>query len=401
MDIFIIIKTAIKSLFQNKMRTLLTMLGVIIGVGAVIAMLAITEGVKRKVMGHLDTFGNSVLYVWARSTRSGGRLIHTYFENDDLDAISRYSPHVKAVSPTVYSNGLALYKEKNVEVSIEGGNVHYPEILNLKLQKGRFYTASEAVSGAKICLIGSTVYEELFDYGENPLDKTIRVKQIPFKIIGVLDQRGAGDDDFANRIILMPYKTATSRINRQRRIRNFQVLLYSNDDYKLAREEITEILNDRLRVKPGAEEAFRIHSPEEFKEMFDEFIKTMGLLLGGVATVSLLVGGIGIMNIMLVTITERIREIGIRMAVGAKSRDIMIQFLVESVTISLIGGLLGVLFGVILSNFIGRISEWDIYISNWSVMLALAFSSIIGVSFGFYPAWKASKLDPIEALRHE
>jgi putative ABC transport system permease protein len=406
MNLLRTIPVSLRALSRNKMRTFLTALGIIIGVGAVISMISIGQGAKREVETRFNSMGTNLLFVHAGSRsyrgRHGGGGTYQNLTPDDAKAIQEKADAVKYVSPNVSTRAQVIYGNKNWNTSIQGVGTKYPEIRNWELEDGIFFDENMVRIGAKVCILGSDVNENIFE-GEYSVGKIIRIKKIPFKVIGVFKSRGESGGWF-NRddMIAIPYTTAQRRITgRTDRIESIDVSAVSMVRSMEALEQIEEILRIRHKIAPGAEDDFHIGNMSEIAEGAAESTKILTILLGGIASVSLLVGGIGIMNIMLVSVTERIREIGIRMSVGAREKDILFQFLTEAIVLSVMGGIIGIGVGVGASQLISHFAGWQTLVSAGSIMLAFLFSGSVGVFFGFYPARKASKLDPIEALRYE
>jgi putative ABC transport system permease protein len=405
MNVLMILRISLRALIRNKLRTLLTMLGIIIGVATVITMLAIGTGARSSVEASIASLGTNTLMIMPGSSNQGGvrsgAFGRTDLTPDDLAAIARECPAVLAASPMTQNGAQIVYQNQNWQTSVNGANSDFVTIRNWPVAEGRFFLDDEVRSGAKVVVLGKVVADNLFG-SEDPLDKTIRVKNVPMRVIGVLTEKGdsafgASQDD----IVVTPYTTAMKRLFHITWLRSGMVSARSKETVEKARREITELLRQRHRLNTGEDDDFTIRTQLEFAQTADASARIFTLLLGGIASVSLLVGGIGIMNIMLVSVTERIREIGIRMALGARSRDILMQFLVESMLLSLLGGLIGILLGYGLARIAARFSQWPLVISPDSVMLSFGFSAFVGVFFGLYPAFKASRLDPIQALRHE
>lgn len=406
MDIWwITVKIAFNSLFRNKMRSALTMLGIIIGVGTIVALLAITNGAKKNILGVIQSLGDNTIYILASSSTKGGvrggfGSIKT-LKPSDVEAIKRYCPHVKYASSNITFSGRAINREKNWEVTIIGGNENIQNILDWPTRSGNFFDSRDVSTNAKVCVIGTTVLDNLFDSGENPIGKTIRLNRIPFKIIGVMKKKGTSGMEDRDNSVFIPSTTMMERFYKKDYLDVIIVSAVSREGSSIAQDEITQLLRQRHKIFADEDDDFEMFSQEEIIEMVNKYSKMLTLLLGAVASISLLVGGIGIMNIMLVSVTERIREIGIRMAIGARRRDILKQFLIEAITLSISGGLIGIIFGFIVAYTVRYFTKWEVAVSIFAMVLAISFSSIVGIAFGFYPAWKASKLDPIEALRHE
>jgi putative ABC transport system permease protein len=407
MKTWIIIKVALKALVKNKMRTFLTMLGIIIGVGAVVGMMAITEGSKKQVLSILKGFGNDVIVVTsnirARGRVSGGMGATSTLTPQDIMAIQQDCPNVLCVTPLLSSEVRLIYRDRNWKTFVRAGNEHLAYVEAREMESGHFFTAADVTSGAKVCVVGQTIVDNLFDNGVDPVGKTIRINRIPFRIIGVMKGKGGtpGGHDYDD-MIKMPYTTMMQRFHRNTRINSIMASAVSSEAIPAATEEITEVLRQRHRKRPDDPDNFQIFSQNDFIEMSMSVLRIFSILYASVASVALVVGGIGIMNIMLVSVNERVREIGIRMALGAKRRDILSQFLIESITLSAVGGILGIFMGYVFGKIGQALMQGaDIVISPMSVIIALVFAAATGIFFGLYPAWKASNLDPIEALRHE
>ena len=401
-------RIALRALSRNKMRTFLTALGIIIGVAAVISMVSLGEGAKRGVQERFESMGTNLLFVssgsrnWRGIRTAGGSWQNLTVE--DAEAIEAQCDAVKYVSPSVSSRAQVIYANKNWNTSVQGVGARYPEVRNWELEAGTFFDETHVAGAGKVCVLGVEVKKSLFE-DEDPVGKVIRVKGIPFRVLGVLKSKGESAG-FFNRddVIIMPYTSVMKRLSGDNHIHTIDVQAVSPERTKEAQSQIEELLRIRHRIAPGAEDDFQVRNMSEIAEGAAQSTAIMGILLGSIAAISLLVGGIGIMNIMLVSVTERIREIGIRMAVGAREKDILLQFLTEAVVLSFLGGLLGVLFGVASSKllkYIPLFSAWKTVVSPQAILLAFAFSASVGIFFGFYPARKASKLDPIEALRYE
>jgi len=413
MDPFITLRIALRALAKNKMRAGLTVLGVVIGIAAVTTMVSIGQSASELVQGQFQNLGTNVIVVQPGSSRNQGVRQGSIpsLTAGDADAIGKECPCILAVSPFVFTSGQVIYGNSNWQPKqIQGVGDGYLAVRNWPLKQGGFFTSRDISSAAKVCVIGHTLVEKLFQT-TSPLDETIRIKRIPFKIVGVLDKKGAdlvGNDQ--DDIVLIPYTTVQKRLQGS----NFSevgAILASTVSVKRmadAQKEITQLLLERHRIKPGQPPNFWVQNTDEIANMLGVVTGVMTLMLASIAGISLLVGGVGIMNIMLVSVTERTREIGTRMAVGARARDILRQFLVESVLLSCIGGAIGFGLGVLASigvtkliNSLSSGAEWPVVISIPAAMTSLFFSAGVGVFFGFYPARKASRLDPIEALRYE
>ncbi len=401
-------KVALRALGRNKMRSFLTALGIIIGVGAVISMVSIGEGAKRGVQDRFNSMGTNLLFVSPGSRSSRG--VHTGFggfntlKPEDAQAIEQQCDAVKYTSPSVSTRAQVVYGNKNWNTSIQGTGSRYPEIRNWEVEAGTYFEEGHVRSGAKVCVLGSEVKKNLFE-DEDAVGKVIRINKIPFRVLGVLKSKGESGGWF-NRddMISVPYTTAMKRLMGRDYLGSIDIQAVSMDTTQEAKRQIEELLRIRHKIAPGAEDDFQVRNMAEIAEGAAEATKIMTILLGSIASISLLVGGIGIMNIMLVSVTERIREIGIRMAVGAREKDILLQFLTEAVVLSVMGGLVGVFFGVGLSKLLVHVpvfSQFRTAVSPNAIALAFLFSASVGIFFGFYPARKASRLDPIEALRYE
>jgi putative ABC transport system permease protein len=405
MRYLVIVKAAFRALRRNKMRTALTMLGIIIGVAAVIAMVGIGNGAKAQVQTRIAALGQNVIQVFSGSVNRGG--VHTGFGGagtltvGDAQAMEREVDGVAAVSPEVRSGAQIMAGNNNWSTSIMGEGVGYLTIRQWDLTDGAMFTDLDVRSAAKVCILGKTVADNLFPE-DNPIGKIIRIRNVPVKVLGVLKAKGAsmfGSDQ--DDVVLVPYTTGMKRFAGATTLRSILVQAADANQIEAAQNGIAALLRQRHRIQPGADDDFILRNQQEIAETMSATTDVMTALLAAIASVSLLVGGIGIMNIMLVSVTERTREIGIRMAVGARGRDILLQFLIEAVALSSTGGILGILGGVGGAKLITMIKEWPTLVSPQSIIIAFAFSAAVGVFFGFYPARKASQLDPIDALRYE
>ncbi len=405
MRYLIILKVAFRALRRNKLRTALTMLGIIIGVGAVIAMVGIGNGAKAQVEARIAALGQNVIMVFSGSITRGG--VHTGFGGagtltvEDAAAIAKDVPGVSVVSPEVRTGGQVMAGNNNWSTSLMGESVDYLAIRQWDLADGAMFTEADVRAAAKVCVLGKTTVDKLFPE-DDPVGKIIRIKNVPMKVLGVLKSKGVsmfGSDQ--DDVVLMPYTTAMKRFAGVTTLRSINVQAATAGQMAEVQNAITDLLRQRHRIQPGADDDFMLRNQQELSEAMTATTEVMTALLAAIASVSLLVGGIGIMNIMLVSVTERTREIGIRMAVGARGRDILLQFLIEAVALSSTGGVLGILAGVGGARLITMIKEWPTLVSPQSIIIAFAFSAAVGVFFGFYPARKASQLDPIDALRYE
>jgi putative ABC transport system permease protein len=401
-------RVALRALGRNKMRSFLTALGIIIGVGAVISMVSIGEGAKRGVEDRFASMGTNLLFVSPGSKSRGG--VHSgsggwnTLKPEDATAIGQQCDAVKYTSPSASTRAQVVYGNKNWNTSIQGTGAMYPEVRNWPVEQGTYFDESQVRVAAKVCVLGSEVKKSLFE-DEDAIGKIIRVKAIPFRVIGVLKSKGESGGWF-NRddMMTVPYTTVMKRLTGQEYISSIDISAVSSARTKEAQTQIEELMRVRHKIAPGAEDDFQVRNMSEIAEGAAQATQIMTILLGSIASISLLVGGIGIMNIMLVSVTERIREIGIRMAVGARQKDILLQFLTEAIVLSVLGGLIGVFFGIGLSkilHYIKIFSEFKTTVSPSSIIMAFAFSASVGIFFGFYPARKASRLDPIDALRYE
>jgi putative ABC transport system permease protein len=396
---------ALRALRRNKLRSALTALGIIIGVASVVAMVAVGNGAQARITNQVAALGQNLLSIFAGSRRTGG--VNSGLGSastltlQDAEAIGREVTDVVAVSPEDSTTAQAIANGRNWSTTVAGESPDYLKIRDWKLASGSMFTDREVRSVAKVAVIGSKTANELFG-PLNPVGQNVRIQNIPFVIIGLLESKGAGmggqnQDDR----ILIPYSTAMKRLTGDKFLRSVNVQIGSADRMEIAEQQITSLLRQRHRLTAGRDDDFNIFNQKEIADTVSSISKIITLLLGSVAGISLFVGGIGIMNIMLVSVTERTREIGIRIAVGAQPGDIRLQFLIEAVTLSLLGGLIGVLCGVGASHLLGVVADFKAIVSTGSILLAFGVSSVIGIFFGFYPAHKAAALDPIVALRYE
>jgi putative ABC transport system permease protein len=402
-----IIRVAFRALQRNKMRAALTMLGIIIGVSAVVAMVSIGQGAQAAVAAQIDSIGTNLLFVSAGAQNVGGVRSGTgdtgtnTLTVEDLEAIKREVPSVSMVTPTVNSRGQLVAGNMNWNTSIQGVSEQYPEVRKWMVQSGEFFTESDVRTAGRVLVIGQTIADNLFAGGD-PIGQTVRVQNLPFRVIGVMvrkgqDQQGRDQDDIA----FTPYTTVQKKILGSPRLQIAYVSAVSPDATYTAQQQITELLRQRHKLNANDPDDFTVRNMSDIAQAANETNNTMTLLLACIAGVSLLVGGIGIMNIMLVSVTERTREIGIRMAIGARSSAVKSQFLIESIVLSLMGGTVGILLGVGVSLAIPRMLGWPTLISTMAIVGSVVFSIAVGVFFGYYPARKAAALDPIDALRYE
>jgi putative ABC transport system permease protein len=407
MNLWESILVALEGIAANKLRATLTMLGVIIGVGAVITMLALARGAREQMMGRIEQLGTNVIIIFAGRSRMGGSRAaggmgsSQMLTLEDGEAILAECPSVQAVAPEVQSNAQVKFQNQNTNTNILGTNPDYPSIRNFTVAAGRFFTPEEVDAYRKVAVIGPTTAATLFGE-DSPVGQHIRIRGIQFEVIGLLASKGAQGSFFdQDDQIMIPVTTAMRRVIGTQNVRAFSAQATSMQVMAQAQKEIEDLLRQRHRLAEDDDESFMVRSQAEFMAMAEETSRIFTLLLAGIASVSLLVGGIGIMNIMLVSVTERTREIGIRMALGARRRDIQAQFLIEALVLSLCGGTIGVLAGILGTMILSALSFWETSISPSSIGLAFGFAALVGIFFGYYPARQASRLDPIEALRYE
>ena len=402
------IKISFRALWVNKMRSSLTMLGIIIGVGAVIAMVAVGTGASRKISEQISSIGSNLLIILPGSTTAGGVRMGAGSQPTlslaDAEAIFKECSAVSDVGPVLGGVAQIVYGHMNWSTGVTGTTPGMLEVRDWRLSSGRPFTEQDVKSATKVALLGQTVVDNLFG-DQNPVGQTIRIKNVPFTVIGVLAPKGQSpqgqDQDDA---IYVPVTTAQKKLFGTQfpgMVRIIMIKAKSTEDLAPAETQITELLRQRHHIGPKQDNDFTVRNLTQIMQAAEQSTRVMTLLLGAIASVSLLVGGIGIMNIMLVSVTERTREIGIRMAIGAKTWDIRLQFIIEALTLSLIGGVLGIVIGVSTAVILSSVSGWPTVVSVLSILLAFSFSGFIGIFFGFYPAYKASLLNPIDALRYE
>ena len=406
MNIGNLIKIAISSLFRNKMRTALTMLGIVIGIASVIAMVSIGQASTQSVRGELSSMGSNMIMIMpARQQRGGvdmGMSSSKTLDNKDLEALTKNTRYVAAVSPVVSSNKQLIYGNNNHSCSINGVSASYLDIRKYELKEGVMFTDDDVKRYNKVCVIGQTVVNKLFTNGENPIGKTIRFGSIPMTVIGVLAEKGqSGMGDDQDDIVFAPYTTIQKRFLGITYFNMLYASATSEEESELAATEITYILRSTHGIKSGDKDDFDIRTQEELVSTISSVTSLMTTLLAAIASISLVVGGIGIMNIMYVTVTERTKEIGLRMAIGAHNRDIMLQFLCESVILSLIGGVIGIILGLIIAYVASKLMHMPYVVSEMAILGSFLVCAITGIFFGWYPAKKAANLDPITALRYE
>ncbi|HTS16015.1 MAG TPA: ABC transporter permease [Verrucomicrobiae bacterium] len=399
------LRMAFRALRRNKLRSTLTALGIIIGVGAVIAMVGIGNGAKSQVEAQIASLGQNVVLIFAGNWNSGG--VRSGWGGagtlvvDDALAVAREVPAVTCVSPEVRDRDQVLANGQNWNTQILGEGPDYLQIRDWPLDSGAMFTDQDVRGTTKVCIIGKTVANQLFP-DEDPVGQTLRIRDIPFKVLGVLHPKGLSvmntdQDD----VVLVPYTSLMKRISKRTNINSVIVQSSSSAAALQVQMAISDLLRQRHRLGPNRDDDFTIRGQQEIADAFTATSRIMTVLLGAIASVSLIVGGIGIMNIMLVSVTERTREIGIRMAVGAHGSDILLQFLIEAITLSSLGGMIGIALGIGSAKLLSALAGWPTLVSPTSVVLAFLFSAAVGVFFGFYPARKASNLDPIDALRYE
>lgn len=407
MNISNLFKIALRAIAANKLRSFLTMLGIIIGVASVIAMMAIGQGSKKSIQANIAEMGSNMIMIRPGQDKGPGGAQQDASDMQtlklkDYETLKEQSKYLAAISPSVNASGQFINGNNNTPSTIYGISADYLEIRQLKIEDGEMFSDEDVKTSAKVCVIGKTVADNLFTNGEDPVGKVIRYNKIPFRIVGVLKSKGYNSfgmdqDD----MVLAPYTTVMKRILSVTYLQGINASAITEDMTDLAIEDVTNILRENHKLKGTDEDKFTIRSQQEMAEMMNSTSDTMTILLLVVACISLVVGGIGIMNIMYVSVTERTKEIGLRMSVGARGIDILNQFLIESVLLSVTGGLIGVVCGIGAAVGINVFAHWPIQIQPWSVLLSFAVCSATGIFFGWYPAKKAASLDPIEAIRYE
>ena len=405
MNLLVTMKIAARALSRNTLRSALTMLGIVIGVGSVIAMVAIGQGAKAQVESQIASIGSNMLIIFPGSTTQGG--VHagagsaTTLTEDDVEAIRKEVSSVRAVAPSLRTVAQVISANQNWSTAVTGSTPDFFTIRDWPLTSGGYFTDADVAGAAKVAVLGQTVVDNLFG-AQDPVGQIVRIQNVPFKVVGVLapkgqSARGQDQDD----TVIVPFSTLQKRIMGVTYVGAIMASATSAEEGPVAQDRIQRLLRQRHHIPAGQDDDFTVRNIADIAAAAEASSRVMTLLLGSIASVSLVVGGIGIMNIMLVSVTERTREIGIRMAVGARGRDILLQFLVEAVVLSLVGGLLGVIFGLVGSQLISAMVNWPTIISLSSILLAFLFSIAIGVFFGLYPARRAAALNPIEALRYE
>jgi len=405
MNIANLLKIALKALNNNKLRCFLTMLGIIIGVASVITMLAIGQGSKNSIKEQISEMGSNMIMIHPGNMQRGG-VRQSADDMQSLEVVDYEAlqtlPGIAAISPSVNSSGQLVNGNNNYPSTIYGVTPDYLDIRKLKVKEGAMFTDHDIKSAAKVCILGKTVVDNLFPNGEDPVGRVIRFGKIPLTIIGVLESKGTNSmgmdqDD----VVIAPYTTVMKRILAIDYIQGIFASAVDENRTEQTIDEITEVLRERHKIQPGADDDFDIRSQQELSQMMNSTSDMMTVLLACIAGISLLVGGIGIMNIMYVSVTERTREIGLRMSIGARGIDILSQFLIEAVIISVSGGIIGIVVGCVATWLVNLIAHWPVYIQMYSVLLSFAVCTITGIFFGWYPAKKAANLDPIEAIRYE
>jgi putative ABC transport system permease protein len=410
MNIFNLIRIAFRALQRNKLRAFLTMLGIIIGVAAVIAMVAIGQGSKKSIQDQLSSMGSNMITIRPNSNVSvgGGARLDASSANlqtltlDDIKAIQKQAQYITAVSPAVQSRGQVINGALNWPTQMQGVSPDYLTIRSWTIKEGISISDEDVNSAAKVCLLGQTVVDNLFNPGESPIGKIIRFNKIPIKVIGVLSSKGEnafGQDQ--DDIVIAPYSTVQKRILAIPYIQTIYASAKDENSTTQATAEVTDILRTVHKLKPADQDDFTVRTQAELINTFSSTSQLLTVLLTAIAGISLVIGGIGIMNIMYVSVTERTKEIGLRMSIGAKGIDILLQFLIEAILISITGGIIGVVLGISASRLVTLWLQWPTLVSQSSILLSFMVCGITGVFFGYYPAQKASRLDPIEALRYE
>jgi len=405
MDLFIVIRVSLRALRRNKLRSFLTILGIVIGVCAVITLVNVGNGAQISIENAISSLGTNLLIIFPGSvTKAGMRVGYgsaSTLTVDDAQAIQDECSAIHMVSPVVSEAAQVVFQNQNWRTTVLGVNPDYQRIKNWSLKNGEFFTYQDVKAATKVCILGSTVFLQLFG-GQDPVGQVIRVKRIPFKVIGVLTSKGQttfGQDQ--DDVIIIPYTTAQKRLSGINYVNMLMASAVSMDLMEEAGDQIRNLLRQRHSIKKEEDDDFTVRNLADLTSVFSIITRSLTILLGSIASISLIVGGIGIMNIMLVSVTERTKEIGIRMAVGATHKDILFQFLLEAVFLSLLGGCIGIVIAIALTSAIAYFSGWSVPVSIFAMLVAFLFSAGVGVFFGLYPARKASLMNPIEALRYE
>jgi len=396
-------RIAMRAMASNPLRSLLTMLGVIIGVGAVIAMVAIGEGGRQNVQQQVQALGSNLLTVFAGTASFGGvsrgeQVVS--LTTDDADAIRHQVPGVVGVSSEFARSVQVVYRNQNTNTTVNGVTPEFQAVRNFRVERGAFVTEEDMRSRAKIAIVGRTVVTQIFG-DSDPIGQSVKIRGITFRVVGVMEEKGASAFLDRDNVVFVPLTTAQRRLFGVTHVRSINVQVASQEEMVETQAALTELLRTRHKLSPNQDNDFQVRNQADVLQALTSVSETMTTLLGGVAAVSLIVGGIGIMNIMLVSVTERTREIGIRKAVGARRRDVLLQFLVEAVSLSVTGGIIGIGVGVAGSRMISQSAGWPVLLSTQAVLMAFSFAVAVGVFFGLYPARRAAGLDPIVALRHE
>ena len=402
MLIWVMFKLALRSLLTHKLRTFLTALGIIIGVASVISMISIGEGARLQTLNTISKFGTNIITIKPGQKKSRhvttGKVDTLTLE--DADFVEKNISLITGVAAQVYRSAQLKFENKNTNTTVRGTGASYARLANFEMDRGRYFNNEEIRSAQRVCVVGSTVLKNLFE-GINPLGKTVKVDGKNFLVIGTTVSKGALSWYDPDDQIFIPVTTAQKRVFGMKHVQSIDVQAEKIEDLETIKEDISRFLRQRHNISEGKEDDFYVQNSAQWLNSWGDAAKTFTYLLGGIAAISLMVGGIGIMNIMLVSVTERTREIGIRKAIGAKKREILEQFLIESVLISFLGGGIGILLGIGISRIVSNIGGWETIVSTQSIILSFGFSVAIGVFFGFYPANKAANLNPIEALRYE